>query len=362
MKRKLTILAGTTSVILSLISQPVYAAWGGFGLGGVYTSDPSCTSLASSLAICAGLGTDKALYVTYFNGSAWSGTRLPGVYTSNPSCTSFATSQVICGALGTDGGLYVNWYNGGSWSGFGLGGVYTSNPSCASVGTYQVTGRGTNRVICAGLGIDKALYVNLFDGNSWSGTRLPGVYTSDPSCAPLGASEVICGALGTDKALYVNRFNGSSWSGIRLPGVYTSNPSCASIGANQITGTTVVTTNQAVCAGLGTDKALYVNRFNGNSWSGIRLPGVYISDPSCAPFSENRVACAGLGTDQALYVNLFSGSSWNGLRLPGVYTSNPSCAPLGGIIVTDRVQIVSTDRVVCTGLGVDKALYLNKGP
>ncbi|MHC5833546.1 MAG: hypothetical protein ACYT04_000000100525, partial [Nostoc sp.] len=69
--------------------------------------------------------------------------------------------------------------------------------SCASL--------GTNQVICAGLGTDKALYVNRFNGSFWSGYQsLGGIYTSDPSCARLGTSQVICAGLGTDKALFVN--------------------------------------------------------------------------------------------------------------------------------------------------------------
>ncbi|MEH2433093.1 MAG: hypothetical protein V7K25_02360, partial [Nostoc sp.] len=64
MKKKFTILAGTTSVILSLVSQPVLAVWSGpLSLGGVYTSDPSCASLGTNQVICAGLGTNKALFV-----------------------------------------------------------------------------------------------------------------------------------------------------------------------------------------------------------------------------------------------------------------------------------------------------------
>ncbi|MCC5643506.1 hypothetical protein LC607_11225, partial [Nostoc sp. CHAB 5824] len=74
MKRKFTILAGTTSVILSLVSLPVLAVWSGIqGLGGTYTSDPSCASLGTNQVICAALGTDNALYVNRFNGSSWTG-------------------------------------------------------------------------------------------------------------------------------------------------------------------------------------------------------------------------------------------------------------------------------------------------
>ena len=63
MKRKFTILAGTTSVILSLVSQPVLAAWSGpQAVGGVYSSNPSCTSLGTNQVICAALGTDNGLY------------------------------------------------------------------------------------------------------------------------------------------------------------------------------------------------------------------------------------------------------------------------------------------------------------
>ncbi|MEH2059971.1 MAG: hypothetical protein V7K97_28215, partial [Nostoc sp.] len=74
MKRKFAILAGTTSVILSLVSQPVLAVWSGpQSLGGTYVSDPSCASLGTNQAICAGLGTNRALYVNQFNGISWSG-------------------------------------------------------------------------------------------------------------------------------------------------------------------------------------------------------------------------------------------------------------------------------------------------
>ena len=92
-----------------------------------------------------------------FNGSSWSGYQsLGGVATSNPSCTSFlGTSQAICAVRGSDNALYVNRLNGTgtSWSGYQrLGGIYTSDFSCASL--------GINQVICAGLGTNKALFVN----------------------------------------------------------------------------------------------------------------------------------------------------------------------------------------------------------
>ncbi|MEH1874736.1 hypothetical protein, partial [Nostoc sp.] len=70
MKRKFTILAGTTSVILSLVSQPVLAVWNRpVSLGGIATSNPSCTSLGTNQAICAVRGSDNALFVNRFNGT-----------------------------------------------------------------------------------------------------------------------------------------------------------------------------------------------------------------------------------------------------------------------------------------------------
>ena len=93
MKRKFTILAGTTSVILSLVSQPALAVWSGpQGLGGTYVSNPSCASLGTNQVICAGLGTDNSLFVN----------------ASDPSCARLGTSKVICAGLGTDNSLFVN--------------------------------------------------------------------------------------------------------------------------------------------------------------------------------------------------------------------------------------------------------------
>ncbi|MEH2064799.1 MAG: hypothetical protein V7K50_21500, partial [Nostoc sp.] len=60
----------------------------------------------------------------------------------------------------------------------------------------------------------------------------------------------------------------------------------------------------AICAVRGSDNALYVNRFNGISWSGYQgLGGIYTSDFSCASLGISRVICAGLGTNKALFVN-----------------------------------------------------------
>ncbi|MEH2055100.1 MAG: hypothetical protein V7K97_02720, partial [Nostoc sp.] len=124
MKRKFIILIGTTSVILSLVSQPAFAVWTGFvnlQPGAIVTSDPSCASLGTTQVICAAKGTDSNLYANRFNGSSWTGfvNLQPGaIVTSDPSCASLGTTQVICAAKGTDSNLYANRFNGSSWTGF----------------------------------------------------------------------------------------------------------------------------------------------------------------------------------------------------------------------------------------------------
>ncbi|MCL6751154.1 hypothetical protein KBT16_09270, partial [Nostoc sp. CCCryo 231-06] len=91
MKTKVTILVGTTSVILSLLIQPALAVWTGFvnlQPGAIVTSNPSCASFRTTQVICAAKGTDSNLYANRFNGSSWTGfvNLQPGaVVTSNPS-------------------------------------------------------------------------------------------------------------------------------------------------------------------------------------------------------------------------------------------------------------------------------------
>lgn len=379
---------GVAAFIFFLLSQPasVHATtWRGFeGLGGIVTSDPtsdpSCSFVRTGQALCvvrAG-NSSSSNYELLFTklttppgqgaDATWSPLQSPGAITafSNPSCTALLFGQVLCAVVGRRGVLHVNQFDGNTdtWNGFqNLGGRAISDPSCAAA---AVTG-SSGPIICAVIGPDSALCVNVFDGSAWSGfQRLGGVAFSNPSCTFLqGIGGVgfagLCAVVGRDGALLVNSFDGSAWSGFQsLGGIAISNPSCTYLPYEDPSAPFVVKID-AICAVVGADSALHVNRLSSidGTWSGFQpLGGTIISDPSCtgAGVAGRGALCAVRRADSALYVNESSldGNTWGGFQLVGgLVTSDPSCAP------RFLSAAVGPNGFVCGVRGADSGLHVN---
>jgi len=110
---------------------------------------------------------------------------------------------------------------------------------------------------------------------------------------------------GINNRIYLNRFNGVSWSGwSEVPGggLTPSEPEA------------VVFKNALYLFVRGTNSRIYLNRFNGVSWSGwSEVPGggLTLSGPGAAVF-QNALYLAVQGTDNRIYDNLLVVSNWTG--------------------------------------------------
>jgi hypothetical protein len=159
---------GTSLTLRRINVEAAAASLGGGGpsatwqrLGGVITSDISCTSWSSNRIDCFARGTDNAMYHRWWNGSSWLGWQnLGGVITTAPECVSWGSNRIDCFARGTDNAMYHRWWNGSSWGGWqNLGGVITTRPECVSW--------GSNRLDCFARGTDNAMYHRWWNGSAW---------------------------------------------------------------------------------------------------------------------------------------------------------------------------------------------------
>ena len=66
------------------------------------------------------IGTDRALYHKWWDGSAWRPSltgyeRLGGVCISAPRAVAWAPNRLDVFVVGTDGALYHKWWDGSAW-------------------------------------------------------------------------------------------------------------------------------------------------------------------------------------------------------------------------------------------------------
>jgi hypothetical protein len=136
-----------------------------------------------------------------------------------------------------------------------LGGGVVTDPSCAGI---------NNVAACGAVGVNGHLFINEFNDLVQSGyTDLGGIIIGKPSCTNVGTnnSQVLCGTIGTDGAVWVNRYDGFSSSFTSLSGVSISNPACTGLSAaNLLSGTT-----KAVCTVIGTNSHLRGPQPRGNA-------------------------------------------------------------------------------------------------
>ncbi len=329
-----------------LLCHSARASWSGFvPMGATITiGDPSCTLLTGGKAVCAARGLQQTMLVNQFSGSTWNGWKsIAGVITSSPSCTEDGMGNVFCGAVATTSALAVTKFNGTAWSALAtVGGQLTSAPSCTSF--------AAGKVVCVARSVTGGLTATVFNGASWGAfSSLAASTTSAPSCASDSAGRAVCAVLTIGANVLATRFNGSSWSAfLNLGGEATSEPDCMDL---QKSG-------EVSCFARGPDTRLYVNTFDGGSWSTTSWSGWgslngQVSKPSCAPVSSGQLVCGIISSDQvdsALWVIQFNGTSWSPwTKLGKSGIGAPSCSTLGtGKVLCSIVQ-VNNGAVSVTG-------------
>ena len=328
----------------------------GAGTGAIRPSSSPVVAWGPSRIDTFVLGTDRALYHKYWNGSAWGPSvtgyeNLGGVCTSAPQVVSWGANRLDAFVTGTDSALYHKWWNGSAWgpsvSGYeNMGGVCVGDPRAISW--------GPDRLDVFVLGTNRALYHKYWNGSSWGPSlsgfeHLGGVCVGQPEVAAWGPNRLDVFVIGTDRALYHKWWNGSAWGPSvtgyeRLGGVCTSAPRVVAWGPDRLD---VFVT--------GTDGALYHKWWDGSKWgpslTGFeRLGGVCIGEPEVVTWGPNRLDIFVVGTDSALYHKWWNGSAWGPSvtgyeNMGGVCTSRPRAVAWG----PNRLDVFVT--------GTDSALY-----
>ena len=246
---------------------------------------------------------------------------------SSSPVVAWSANRLDVFVLGTSRALYHKWWNGSAWgpslTGYeAMGGVCTGAP--------QVVAWGPNRLDVFVTGTDSALYHKWWNGSAWGPSltgyeRLGGVCMSAPRAVSWGPNRLDIFVVGTDGALYHKWWNGSAWgpslTGFeRMGGVCVGEPEAVSWGPNRLD-----------LFVIGTDSALYHKWWNGSAWgpslTGYEaMGGICTSRPRVTAWGPNRLDVFVTGTDSALYHKWWNGSAW-GPSLTGYEA-------MGGVIST----------------------------
>ncbi|TFV66469.1 zinc metalloprotease [Blastococcus sp. CT_GayMR20] len=164
------------------------------------------------------LGTDRAMYHKWWNGSSWGPSvtgweSLGGICASPPTVVAWGPNRLDVFVIGTDSALYHKWWNGSSWgpsvTGWeNMGGVCTSAPAVASW--------GPNRLDVFVTGTDSQLFHKWWNGSSWGPSltgyeAMGGTIIGEPRVVAWGPNRLDVFVTGTNGALFHKWWNGSAW-------------------------------------------------------------------------------------------------------------------------------------------------------
>ena len=328
----------------------------GTGAGAIRASSSPVVAWGANRLDTFVLGTNRALYHKWWNGSAWGPSvtgyeNMGGVCTSVPQAVAWGPNRLDVFVTGTDSALYHKWWNGSAW-GPSLTGYENMGGVC--LGEPRIVSWGPNRLDVFVLGSNRALYHKWWNGSAWGPSltgyeNMGGVCVGQPEVVAWGPNRLDVFVIGTDRALYHKWWNGSAWGPSvtgyeRLGGVCTSAPRVVAWGPNRLD---VFVT--------GTDGALYHKWWDGSAWgpslTGFeRLGGVCIGEPEVVSWGPNRLDLFVIGTDSALYHKWWNGSAWGPSvtgyeNMGGVCTSPP------------RAVAWAANRLDVFVTGTDSALY-----
>ena len=302
------------------------------------------------------LGTDRAVYHKWWNGSAWGPSvtgyeAQGGVALSAPEVVAWGPDRLDVFVLGTDRALYHKWWNGSAWgpslTGYeNLGGVCASPP--------KVVSWGPNRLDLFVLGEDSAVWHKWWDGSAWGPSltgweSLGGVCESPPEAVAWGPNRLDVFVIGTNHALYHKWWDGSAWgpsvTGYEyMGGVIAGTPRVTSWGPNRLDVFVV-----------GTNSALYHKWWNGSAWgpsvTGYEyMGGACVGRPEVVSWGPDRLDVFVIGTNSALYHKWWNGSAWG----PSV----TGYEYMGGVCLgSPRVTSWGPNRLDVFVVGTNSALY-----
>ena len=302
------------------------------------------------------LGTDRAVYHKWWNGSAWGPSvtgyeNMGGTCTSAPQAVAWGPNRLDLFVTGTDSALYHKWWNGSAW-GPSITGYENMGGVC--VGDPRIVSWGPNRLDVFVLGTNRALFHKWWNGSAWGPSltgyeNMGGVCIGQPEIVAWGPNRLDVFVIGTDRALYHKWWNGNAWGPSltgyeKLGGTCTSAPRVVAWGPNRLD---VFVT--------GTDGALYHKWWDGNKWgpsvTGFeRLGGVCIGEPEVVAWGPNRLDVFVIGTDSALYHKWWDGHAW-GPSVTGFESLGGTCTS------QPRVVAWGANRLDVFVTGTDSALY-----
>jgi hypothetical protein len=262
------------------------------------------------------LGTDRAMYHKWWDGSAWgpsvSGYEyMGGICMSPPEVATWAPNRLDAFVLSTDRAVYHKWWDGSGWgpsvTGYEyMGGICMSQPKVATW--------GPDRLDLFVLGPNRAMFHKWWNGSAWGPSvtgyeNLGGICMSPPTVVSWGPDRLDAFVIGTNGGLFHKWWDGSAWGPSvtdweSLGGICTSAPAVASWGPNRLD---VFVT--------GPDSALYHKWWNGSAWGPSvtgweSLGGTIIGDPRVVAWGPDRLDVFVAGTDGALFHKWWSGSAW----------------------------------------------------
>ena len=199
-----------------------------------------------------------------------------------------------------------------------------SSPDAAAV-------RGSARADFVVKGTDGLVYLNTWNGSSWSGYRGLGAPTrsgirGDPAVVSWAPGRLDVFVRGVDDKLW-QRFStngGDSWSGWSKPvgdqGILASGPDVAAWASNRIDVFV-----------RGTDGQLYQRTWDGASWGGSWLArgGFLSGDPTVVSWGTGRLDVFARGGDGKLWQTFTDSSAWSGWFRPGGTEPGNLAAPDG---------------------------------
>lgn len=171
-------------------------------------------------------------------------------------------------------------------------------------GRVQPGTGGVTTIIPPGLGIQAQ---NLF--SPWNGyvevpnQLSPGFTTSLAPALAVGQDRLFLAVTGGTGEVFVNTFDGQSWSGFGpVPG-----------GSTSVAPTIVFYRDRLYLAVRGDDGRVYINSWAGD-WAGYQPLDGYTSDAPALAVHDDRLYLAVRGTDNRFYLNSSDGFFWSGFQ------------------------------------------------
>jgi hypothetical protein len=275
---------------------------------------------------------------------------LPATYWDTPAAVAWSPGRLDVFGLGLDRAMYHQAWDGNQWVPAGgnwerLGGTFASPPAAVAW--------SANRLDVFALGIDRAMRHKAWDGNQWvpagdNWDRLGGIFTSPPRAVAWSAGRLDVFGLGLDRAVYHKARDGNQWvpggdNWDRLGGAFTSPPAPVAWGPGRLD-----------VFGVDTDGAMRHKAWDGNQWAPggadwENLGGIFTSPPAAVAWSANRLDVFGLGTDRGMYHKAWDGNQW--------VPAGGNWEPRGGTFTSPPAAVAwSAGRLDVFGLNTDRAM------